>query len=37
MKAGANDQNYNMDRAVNTFALVIITIIDMIKIGRAHV
>ena len=30
MKARANDQNYNMDRAVNSFALVIITIIDMI-------
>lgn len=30
MKTGANDQGYNMDRAVNTFALVIVTIIDMI-------
>lgn len=30
MKTGANDESYNMDRAVNAFALVIVTVIDMI-------
>lgn len=30
MKTGANARDYNMDRTVNTFALVIITIIDML-------
>lgn len=30
MKTGVNGQGYNMNKAVNSFALVIITIIDMI-------